>query len=320
MISTKINQLEEYIQHNSKKDQSKVYWLKFYQLFFIRFFLEFCITAAFIYVGYNFIIQSQFSLNLWPAPGVALTVLFLRGYLPAVAIYIGTFFAFYQNDFSLLFSNLQAIGFCSFVLATRYLTLRLIDPIQPVHKSYSLLAFISIVLPLSFCHCALNFIFFKSTDYIWPHSFMDLCWQSLAQFNGIVCLTPLTLMLDPYAIKSYFSKRWTNIIWWLGLLLVFLMLATVGVLDYLEMSLYSAILGISIIAVFALIFGQIPAALLLLTVAVCALGGLFDDNPHPPYINHKVIMTLSLISSLSLVISCWFEKIHIWRLFRQTPT
>src|SRR5262249_27285736 len=98
----------------------------------------------------------------------------------------------------------------------------------------------------------------------------------LGQINGILCLTPLCLMFDPFTLPHYFHRhtwRW----WSSGLIILFCHLF------YLFMhnppAVNFALASFAVLAIYAYCFGQIPTCVLLLGISVLYLSLVFVQPP-----------------------------------------
>lgn len=315
--SIKSTQLNEYLKHNLKSTKAKGYGGPFYRLWLTRVVTEFCLTAAFIYVGLNFLLLSQFSLNVWPAAGVGLTVLFLRGYSPIIAIGVGAFSAFYFHPFSWYFSLLQALGMTLYIYSLRALSIKWIGPIQPVNQCTQLFFFLLLSLVLTLSHIIYLYVLFFSFIGTSSLKFSHLLIHTFAEYNGIVCLTPLALMLDPYTIKNYFSKNKLNFTWWGCLFAILCLVIALGMHSGLKPNAVFMLTALSSITLIALFFGQIPASFFILLLAVCVLGGLFDSKALQNTAHPLWIIGLSGISSAGLLIACCCQKLNLLSMIRR---
>tara|TARA_R110002110_G_scaffold121431_2_gene297282 strand:- start:114515 stop:115444 length:930 start_codon:yes stop_codon:yes gene_type:complete len=267
---------ENFAQHNVDLAVAKECYKQFNVLFFFRILTEFLLSAVFIYIGINFLILSQFTLAIWPASGVALTLVFIRGYYPCLGMFVGAFCAYDINSHLLSFSALQAVNFVSYIALTRYLALKWIGAIQPLNKLSVLVLFLGLVALTTACHIFLHQSLITYFGLPWTYNLQNSITHFLAQFNGILCLTPLTLILDPFAPKTYFSLTKRNLSWWLMCSFILISSVCLIVLNpTLSPAVFLPILCI-VTWGFTFYFKQIPTATLLLFMGVLYLGGIMD--------------------------------------------
>lgn len=286
---------ENFSQHNVDFVVAKDSYQRFKILFFLRILTEFLLSAVFVYIGLNFLILSQFTLAIWPATGVALTLVFVRGYYPCLGMIVGAFCAYYINSHLLSFSAIQAIGFASYICLTRYLALKWIDAIQPLNKLSSLILFLVLVLTTTTGHIFFHQAVISYFDLPWHVSLQNTMIHILSQFNGILCLTPLTLILDPFAPKTYFALSKRNLSWWL--ICGFILIACVSFIvsnNIMPPIIFLPILILTI-GCFAYYYKQIPMATLLLIIGVLYLGGIIDFSIH---LRDQPLLMASLLASI----------------------
>lgn len=296
---------ENYAQHNLDFTAAEDHYKQFQILFYFRILTEFLLSAVFIYIGLNFLILSYFTLAIWPATGVALTLVFMRGYYPCLGILVGAFFAYYLNSHLFSFCALQAIGFTTYIYLTRYLALRWIGAIQPLNNLFSLILFLGLVATTTACHTFLHQTIILYFALPWPYSLQDTFTHFLAQFNGVLCLTPLTLILDPFVPKAYFSFNKKNLSWWLisGSILVgcvsFIFFDTI-----IPTSIFLPTLCLTTWG-FAYYYKQIPTATLLLLIGILYLGGIMDFSTTLKTHGLLKEILLMVIGGVSLMIASY---------------
>jgi len=296
---------ENFAQHNVDFVVAKDNYQRFKVLFSLRILTEFLLSAVFVYIGLNFLILSQFTLAIWPATGVALTLVFIRGYYPCLGVVVGAFCAYYINSHFLSFSAIQAIGFASYICLTRYLALKWIGAIQPLNKLSSLILFLILSLATTTAHVFFHQAIISYFDLSWHTSLQNTAIHVLSQFNGILCLTPLTLILDPFAPKTYFSFNKKNMSWWL--ICLGILIASIGFIISNNIIAPSIFLPAFILITcgFAYFYKQIPMTTLLLIFGVLYLGGIADFSLQLKDQPLLMASLLACIGSLGLIISSY---------------
>lgn len=307
-------QFEHFIdQHTVIKDKAQVCYRQYYHLFLFRRLAEFLLTAVFVYVGMNFLILSHFNLPLWPATGVALTVVFLRGNYPYLGIALGAIGAFYINCQYVWFSLLQGIVFTLYIYLLRFSLLRWVGAIQPLSHYRILFYFIVLCAAFTFAHVISLYFITHLFELPWPFKQTDVYMHCLAELNGILCLTPLTLSFNPFTPKKYFSFKPRNIAWCTCMLLMigahlgFFWLRDPMTIALLMLTVFVCICG------FAMMFKLIPTTCLLLGMGLLYLGGLTDFTKEffNAYITGTYLTVLCVVSLGLAVYQPQNKSVHV---------
>lgn len=280
-LNSNLEKLEDYLNQNPKlTSDTKDCYHNYQRLFILRRVAEFLLCSVFIYVGINFLILSHFQLPLWPATGVALTMVFLRGNYPYAGILVGAIGAFYINCHYFWFSLFQGIGFTLYIYLTRLTLLKIVGPIQPLNNLDVLTSFLSIITLYTIFHVFLVWELICLAGLPWPFSLEYFYVHLLAQLNGILCLTPFTLMFNPFTMKKYFSWKKQNVIWigyMLAILSSHLLFFWIASPIWIILLLAAIFIGILL---FSYRFSQIPTSCLLLGMGLIYLAGITDYTAH----------------------------------------
>lgn len=300
-----LEQIENVLsKHQATQKIVQSHYSQFQRLFLLRRLAECMLCAVFIYVGINFLIMSAFTLPLWPATGVALTMVFLRGNYPYAGILIGAIAAFYINCHLWTFSLLQGIGFTAYIYALRRFLLWRVGSIQPLSSLNVLLSFLLYSAMFTCIHVLLVWGVVYLYALPWPFDMTDFYCHWLAQWNGILCLTPFTLMFNPFTPKTYFKVNLKNSAWCASMLIIifshFLFIWVEK--PIFALSLLSTLLAA--ITIFSYAFGQIPTACLLLGMGLLYLAGL-NDLTSLSFNEHISHTYLGLVCIVSLIVSTY---------------
>ncbi|MCS5710865.1 hypothetical protein [Candidatus Berkiella aquae] len=174
-----------------------VYQNRFYRLYFTRRFCEWLFSAVLIFSGQEFLLQNGLYSAVWPAAGVGLSALFLRGNVMLLGIFTGLFASYLFNHFPFTVSISNSILFTLNLYLIRYCCLRFFGSIAPLHTSRVCLQLISVVVVFCALHTGWQYLFYP--DLPWLMAFFG-------ELNGILCLTPLCLVLEPFTVKRLFMK------------------------------------------------------------------------------------------------------------------
>lgn len=246
----------------------------YYRLVLTRRIAETLIMALLIMGGQQFLIQHTFLSALWPITGVALAGVFLRGNFLLLGTFLGSLVGYLHFHLPLGASLALSFLFTIYIFLLRYLSLKWMGPITPIPTLKIWVKFCLLISLLSAVHISLllkiltSLFPFKPTLFNWV-----IGW--LGQVNGILCLTPLCLIFDPFAPARYFRlSQWS---WWtcagliIGINLVYFLCSASYSLTF------SIITGLVIMA-YALRFGQIPTGITLLGLSVLQLS-MFTLTP-----------------------------------------
>jgi hypothetical protein len=251
-------------------EQHTAYGSNYRRLVVSRRLAELIVSSALIYVGQQFVLDNGFFAALWPATGVGLSALFLRGHFLLIGIFLGSFLSYLHNHLLLSFCLTQSTVFTFSLYALRALCLKWIGPIAPLRdtKTFSLFSLLILLFTIIPTLCL-----FLQQQWLFP--LRHISWSlviaaMLGQLNGVLCLTPLCLMFDPFTTKRYFQRLLQP--WVLGAIFV-LLIHFAFYLPLPEMGLLTLppVLFL-LITLYAAYFGQIPTCVTLLGVSVIYLG------------------------------------------------
>lgn len=231
-----------------------------------------------------------------PVTGIALSALFLRGRSMLVGIFLGNLISYLFSYVPMGAAMLYSSIFTLYILLIRETCLRLMGPVTPLDKVETLIQFTVICSFFSALHVIL-----MSTVLIIPISFYQT-W--LGELNGILYLTPLCLMFEPFSTERFFTKQaWR---WWICSLVILVLQCAMLVAP--ESYIFpTSMTMFAIICVYAFIFEPIPLGFTLLGLSVLYLGTSFSQHAY----ESKAIITILLLQaiiSLSITI-CRFQRI-----------
>ena len=170
---------------------------RFNRLYFTRRFFEWLFSAVLIFGGQEFLLKNGLYSPVWPAAGVGLSALFLRGDILVLGILTGSLTSYLFNNFPLTVSLGNSILFTANLWLIRFCCLRFFGTIAPMHSTKVCLQFICVVLFFCAIHIGWQYLYYP--DLPWLMGF-------IGEVNGILCLTPLCLSLEPFTVKRLFVK------------------------------------------------------------------------------------------------------------------
>lgn len=237
---------------------------------------EFFFIALIIFGGHQLVLLNGFFSPIWPAAGVALSAIFLRGNFLLLGIFLGTFSSYVYNLYSWQASLSQALLFTSFIFCCRYFSLKWIGPVTPLSNATVLGKFIALIVFLSIIHISITTVILMKL-YGGEVSLFDGLMALLGEINGILCLTPLSLVFDPFTPQQYFTFQQKK--WWLCALgLIFCHFLFFAMSTEISNTILSVTLLILLCA-YATYFGQIPLCVTLFGISVVYLAGVMP-TPH----------------------------------------
>jgi integral membrane sensor domain MASE1 len=278
----------------TKPTASSLFW----RLVISRRTAEFIISTLLIFGGQQFLNQIGYFSPVWPATGVALSAVFLRGNFLLLGILCGTLLNNLFNHLPWHLNLFMGFGFTFFIWITRSLALRFIGAITPISFVRVWIQFILLIA----LTCALYtaFLYFLGIFSTRHSIFFNLYSAWLGNFNGILYLTPLCLIFEPFVPQKYFTSK--TRLWWL------ISIAIIGS-HFLFFALsFTSALAVSgflifVLAFYALAFGQIPTCITLLGISTVYITGA---NPGPSLFNLRTsqeISMLLMLFTLSAIIS-----------------
>lgn len=212
---------DKFITKNDPPRKGPSFRTRFLSLVGFRLLTEFLFITALIYIGQFFWLQNAGFLAIWPFVGVGLSALYLRGNAALLGIGAGCFFSYHFMHFAPILAIWFSLLLAGFLWLIRSISLRLIGPVAPLANRATLGAWLFVLIPFSFIYACL-LIGAQVLYHLLPaFSGLWLIAYFFGVLNGILCLTPLCLAFDPFAIKNLFQKSAWRI--WLGIgLLLFL--------------------------------------------------------------------------------------------------
>ncbi len=276
------------------------YKASYLRLFFTRRSAEFIFSALLVFGGHQFIILNQFFSSIWPAAGVALSAVFLRGNYLLFGIFVGTLSSYLYNLFPWELSLYQALLFTLFIFLMRQCALWLIGTITPLSRVTLLWKFIALMAVFCALHISTMTMIFIA---YYKSSFTAFGWYCawLGELNGILALTPLCLIFDPFVPQKYFNKN--NNAWWFCGLMIFACYFLFFLIPSGLASIILSVIFLVILSIYARIFGQIPTCTTLFGLSVVYLTGVLPSSHlfHTTSSYQDVMILLSLFSLTAIV-------------------
>lgn len=269
---------------------------------------ETIVIGILIYGGQQILLHHTFFSPIWPASGVALSAIFLRGNFLLLGVALGTLLSYLHNHVPWILSLAHSGLEVSFIYLVKRLALRWIGAITfyTVRVAWQ---FMLLAAMMSGLHVWLHLELVKVVYPLFKFDFSYWYLGALGELNSILCLTPLCLIFDPFTTRRYFHRQaWRC--WGYALLLL---VAQIGY--FFLPSLFCIALGIFTLLLlnrYALCFGQVPLTCTLLGIAVIYLGGniiplhLFDYQ-HPLWVVTTLITLLTLTASTSLLTATYYR-------------
>ncbi len=170
---------------------------RFNRLYITRRLFEWLFSAVLIFGGQEFLLKNGMYSPAWPAAGVGLSALFLRGDILVLGIFTGSLTSYLFNNFPLTVSLSNSILFTANLWLIRFCCLRFFGTIAPMHATKVCLQFIAVVVFFCGLHTGWQYLFYPELP--WLMAF-------IGEVNGILCLTPLCLSLEPFTVKRLFVR------------------------------------------------------------------------------------------------------------------
>jgi len=263
-----------------------------FKILLTRRLIEFILMSGLIFGANLFVIQNQFFSAVWPSFGVALGACFLRGNVMLIGCFFGWVISYLFNHIPLLATLVHATGFVVCIFIIRALTLRWVGALIPIVSLKSVINFLLLSATFVFIwtvlfYLSLSFYGIQSTALQWY-----LAW--IGGFNGIVCLVPLCLTLDPF-FQQYFIFRHSWRWYACGVLIIIAYALSLNYLNQPPAAYYCAIALMIALNFYARIFLLVPLCFTLLGLSVVLLGSniFLTDR------RSSIILTLFMVSSLT---------------------
>src|SRR5262249_10906271 len=126
-----------------------------------------------------------------------------------LGIFTGSVASYLFNNFSIQDSFIHSLLFTALLFSIRFILLRFCGAITPLASTKVLLQFVTVTAIMTLLHVLLQ-------NHFLGHTYWLMQW--LGELNGIMCLTPLCLMFEPFTVQRYFNKRAYS--WWIGSILL----------------------------------------------------------------------------------------------------
>lgn len=224
-----------------------------------------------------------------PVTGIALSALFLRGRTMLLGIFLGNLISYLVSQIDLPIAILYSFIFTCYIFLTREACLLWIGPVVPLNKTKSLIQFFIICAIFSGIHVLL-----VSELLIVP---LSLYSSWLGEVNGMLYLTPLCLLFEPFAHERYFTKR----AWRWGAVTIALMACQTAIFlvpENFEFAL--SLIVFALVCLFGFCFPPIPLGVTLLGLSVLYLGTSLMQSA---YDSREIITVLMLQALLGYSIS-----------------
>lgn len=260
---------------------------------------ELAISILLIFGGQLFVIQNAFFCPVWVGTGVALSGVFLRGHFILLGIFLGSLASYLNNHYPLFVSFLQSGLFTLYIYSIRLCSLHFIGPVTPIPSRSVLGKFLLLIMVLTAIDVIAIYFIFKLTTTIsisWKPFFLN---AFSGQLNGILCLTPLCLIFEPFIPEKYFKSSSSS--WWISALFLISLQFLYFLFPQCWQSILLSLCLVLSFFVYGKIFGQFPTGMLLLGVAIVYLGAtsstaLFKNACSPTL--HLLFLNLMAFSAL----------------------
>lgn len=251
----------------------------FLKIFFKRRLAETAFMIMLILGAQPFLIDNLHT-PLSPITGISLSALFLRGRFMLIGILLGSFFSYLINHVEISTALMASLLFTALIALIREIGLLWCGPVIPLARVSTFLKFVLI----TFLFCALHV--FLLNQLFENVSFYT---QFLSEVNGILYLTPLCLLFEPFALERYFTK--SNWPWFLATLAILLYQGLVSTFIF-----SLGLLGM--LCLYAIRFPPIPVGITLLGLSVWYLALVGGEYSWPM----RIILTLQPILSFMISI------------------
>lgn len=170
---------------------------RFNRLYITRRLFEWLFSAVLIFGGQEFLLKNGLYSPVWPAAGVGLSALFLRGDILLLGIFTGSLASYLFNNFPFTVSLGNSILFTANLWLIRFFCLRFFGSITPMISTKICMQFMIVVIFFCALHIGWQYLYYP--DLPWLMGF-------IGELNGILCLTPLCLSLEPFTVKRLFVR------------------------------------------------------------------------------------------------------------------
>lgn len=222
--------------------------------------LETLFTAGLINSSQSFLYSAYQEPALSPAAGIALSALFLRGRSVLPGIFLGILISYLINQLAWGSAFIQSIAFTLYIFLIRETCLRLLGAVLPLPN---ILIFLKFIMISAFYSGIYAYLF-------------HLSW--IAELNGILYLTPLCLLFDPYSLETLLNKQAKFV--WLGLLALILLQLLLLYFMPAPLSLLAGSIMMLAVLTYAFYFSPVACGIALLCLSAIYLS----LNQTEPYI------------------------------------
>lgn len=295
---------ESVVAKNLAQAKLPAYQAYYRRLFFTRRATEFILCSLIIFGGHELLMIDTFFSPVWPTAGVALSAVFLRGNVMLFGIFAGILSSYIYNYNLVLLSIAQAALFTFFIYLLRLFCLIFIGPVTPIAEVKTFWKFSLVCAVLCACHVSAVSVLFVQTFQTSVSLYgLGVAW--LGELNGILCLTPLCLVFDPFTPQNYFGKK--GLPWKLATVGIFLCHLFFFYAQSNEQIVILAGIFLCLLCIYGAIFGQIPLCITLFSVSIIYLMGTLPNShlflassAKVPTFLVILLFTLSILLSLSI--------------------
>lgn len=171
---------------------------RYLQIYWLRRLIETLFLTALINSTQIFSLSTGSESALSPATGIALSALFLRGQTMLLGIFLGSFISHLSHHVPVMLSLFYSTYFTLYIFLIREACLRWIGTVIPLNKVSVFIKFLLVCSILSIFYLfSLKFMFSANIN-LFPR------W--LSEINGILYLTPLCFLFDPYSFDNSYTQ------------------------------------------------------------------------------------------------------------------
>ncbi|MFI4936933.1 MAG: hypothetical protein ACHQJ6_00300 [Candidatus Berkiellales bacterium] len=266
--------------------------------------IEVIFSILLIYGGQQFLIQQAFFCPIWPASGVGLCAIFIRGPFLILGVFLGSLASYLYYHLAWFFSIILSLLFAVTLFLIRECSLRWIGAVTPIATRAILLKFIFLIGVFSLFHVILHHLALEWATGL-SFKWINVVWGALGEINGILCLTPFCLIFEPFVPQRYFQLKLTP---WK--IIAVLIITSYLLFYFIPNGFYSYILAILLLiglGIYAKCFGQIPTCVTLLGISIVYFTAVLSPSHLFTLHSSKVevlmltaLFTLTVISSLTI--------------------
>lgn len=268
------------------------YAVYYYRLVITRRATELILSSLLIFSGQQFLLQNSFFSPIWTAVGVALSAVFLRGYFLLYGIFLGVLLSYLYNHVPWHLSLAQSLLFTLYIFLTRLIAVHTIGAVIPLAQTRVLWKFFGLVTLFSTVHAYTLLLVFAAPRGMAP-TFFDWSVAWLGEVNGILYLTPLCLIFEPFVPKRYFNLKSKS--WWICSAAIIISHFLYYIVPSGAPSIFLALVFICILSTYANYFDQIPTCITLLGISVVYISGILTP-PHLFHIHSSALNAQSLFA------------------------